>query len=40
MSLIESNLRKTPLQRLREHDRALETALALRQAMETRRAES
>jgi hypothetical protein len=34
MSLIECNLRRTPLERLREHDRALETILNLRKAME------
>lgn len=34
LSLLESNLRKTPLERIRAHDRAVTTALALRSAME------
>ena len=34
LSLHESNLRKTPLERIRAHDRALTTALSLRKAME------
>jgi hypothetical protein len=38
ISLLEANLRKTPLERIRAHDRALRTALALRQAMEEARA--
>jgi hypothetical protein len=33
MSVVEANLRKTPLERIRAHDRALSLALALRQAM-------
>jgi hypothetical protein len=33
MSLIEANLRRTPWERIRQHDRALATALALKQAM-------
>ncbi len=33
MSLVEANLRRTPLERLRQHDRALNTALLLRKAM-------
>jgi hypothetical protein len=33
MSLIEDNLSRTPLERLRAHDRALETILQLRNAM-------
>jgi len=36
MSLIEDNLRKTPLERIREHDRALRLALKLRKAMQER----
>jgi hypothetical protein len=38
MSLIESNLRKTPYERIRAHNRALATAVMLRQAMEKRNA--
>lgn len=38
MSLIESNLRKTPAERLRAHHRALAAANALRTAMERRHA--
>jgi hypothetical protein len=34
LSLLESNLRKTPLERIRAHDRALTAALSLRKAME------
>jgi hypothetical protein len=37
MSLIESNLRRTPAERIRDHSRALATATALREAMEHRR---
>ena len=33
MSLVEANLRRTPLERMRQHDRALHTALSLRLAM-------
>ena len=40
MSLIESNLRKTPYERIRAHSRALGTAVMLRRAMEKRRAGS
>jgi hypothetical protein len=36
MSLIEGNLRKTPFQRIRAHNRALATALMLRRGMEKR----
>ena len=36
MSLIESNLRKTPAERIRAHSRALETATMLREAMRRR----
>jgi hypothetical protein len=36
MSLIESNLRKTPYERIRAHGRALATAVMLRKAMEKR----
>jgi hypothetical protein len=36
MSLLESNLRKTPAERLRAHGRALAAALALREATERR----
>ena len=39
MSLLESNLRKTPQERMQAHARALNAALALRQAMERRTAE-
>ena len=38
MSLVESNLRKTPYERIRAHSRALATALMLRRAMEDRHA--
>jgi hypothetical protein len=37
MSLIESNLRKTPCERIRAHSRELATAVMLRQAMEKRK---
>ncbi len=40
MSLLESNLRKTPQERIRAHDRALAAALGLRTAMERRTAGS
>ena len=33
MSLLEANLRKSPLERIRAHDRALATAMALREAV-------
>ena len=36
MSLLESNLRKVPAERIRAHSRALAAALALREAMESR----
>lgn len=36
MSLVESNLRKTPYERIRVHSRALATAVMLRRAMEKR----
>jgi len=36
MSLLESNLRKVPAERIRAHSRALGAALALREAMESR----
>jgi len=36
MSLVADNLRKTPLERVREHDRALRLALKLRKAMRER----
>jgi hypothetical protein len=39
MSLIEDNLRKTPLERVREHDRALRLAFKLRKAMQERHAQ-
>jgi len=35
-SLLLANLRRTPLERIRAHDRALSTAMALRKAMEER----
>ena len=38
MSLVESNLRKTPYERIRAHSRALATAVMLREAMEKWRA--
>ncbi len=40
MELLESNLKKTPAERLRAHNRALNTVVMLRQAMEKRRARS
>lgn len=40
MSLVEDNLRKTPLERIREHDRALRLALKLRKAMQERNVQS
>ena len=40
MSLIEDNLLKTPLERIREHDRALRLALKLRKAMQERNEQS
>jgi hypothetical protein len=33
MSVVAANLTKTPLERIRAHDRALSLAMALRQAM-------
>ena len=36
MSLVEGNLRKTPFERIRAHNRALATAMMLRRAMERR----
>jgi hypothetical protein len=36
MSALEENLNKTVLERIRNHDRALALALALRRAMEDR----
>ncbi|MCK5849470.1 MAG: hypothetical protein KAH23_01045 [Kiritimatiellae bacterium] len=36
MSLLEDNLRKTPAERIRTHQRALNTAIMLRKAMEKR----
>ena len=38
MSLVESNLRKSPCERIRAHSRALATAVMLRQAMKKRNA--
>ena len=38
MSLIESNLRKTPYERIHAHSRALAPAVMLRRAMEKRHA--
>jgi hypothetical protein len=38
MSLIEDNLRKTPTQRIRTHQQALNTAVMLRKAMEKKHA--
>lgn len=38
MSLIESNLRKTPRERIRAHSRALAEADRLRKAMERKHA--
>jgi len=40
MSLLESNLRKAPAERIRAHGRALAAALALREAVESRAAGS
>ena len=40
MSLIESNLRKTPLERIRTLNRVLNTALQVRKAMERANARS
>ena len=40
MSLLESNLRKTPQERIRAHSRALAMATALKQAMKQRHARS
>jgi len=40
MSLVERNLVMTPVERIRAHGRALALALALRDAMERRRAGS
>jgi len=40
MSLLESNLKKSPLERIRTHNRALATALALRQGMKHRHGKS
>jgi hypothetical protein len=37
-SLLLANLRRTPLERIRAHDRALSTAMALRQAMREKHA--
>jgi hypothetical protein len=34
MSLVEENLRMTPWERMVQHDRALRTAIMLREAME------
>ena len=36
MSLLESNLRRTPAERIRVHGRGLAVALALREATESR----
>jgi len=36
MSLLEANLRKSPLERIRAHDRALAAAISLRQAVRDR----
>jgi hypothetical protein len=38
MSLLLANLRRTPLERIRAHDRALSMAMALRQAMREKHA--
>ena len=38
MSLLEENLRKTPIQRIRLHQQALNTAVMLRNAMEKKHA--
>lgn len=40
MALLEANLRRSPAERVRRHSRALATAVALRGAMERRRARS
>jgi len=37
MSLLEANLRKTPSERIRAHDRALATTMALREAVQRAR---
>ena len=37
MSLVESNLRKTPFERIRQHSRALATAQMLRKAMKEKK---
>jgi hypothetical protein len=37
-SLLLANLRRTPLERIKAHDRALSMAIALRQAMRERHA--
>jgi hypothetical protein len=37
-SLLLANLRRTPLERIRAHDRALSLAMALRKAMRERHA--
>ena len=37
MSLLDENLRKTPTQRIRLHQQALNTAVMLRNAMEKRK---
>jgi len=38
MSLLEDNLRKTPAERIKTHQRALNTATMLREAMEKQHA--
>lgn len=38
MSLVEENLRMTPLERTRQHERALNLAVQLREAMTQRNA--
>jgi hypothetical protein len=38
MSLLEDNLRKTPVERIKTHQRALNTALMLRKAVEKQHA--
>ena len=40
VSLLEENLRLTPLERIRQHDRARAAVLELRRAMEPRDARS
>ena len=40
MSVIESNLRRTPRERIRVHNRELQTTAQLKEAMEKRRAGS